>query len=344
MRGRPATPWIAGSLLLSLSSAALANRYMLVDLGTRTSPSAVNRSGEAAGEANGFTNAAIWRNGRWHLLSQTGSHANAINGRGDAAGDEGVVPTLWLRKAGKRSIELPEGSQSGAVSAIAQDQTVVGSYYPYQANNAYHCFIAYPGGALQDLGLVGTGRYCGASDVNGAHQVVGSLPTTDNGMFQAFLWQDGQFRLLGILPGGDSSLASSINLRGDVVGMSSLGGSSWSHGVLWKDGAMIDIGTDARYTLSSPNAINDSGEIVGEARTLDATLRAVRFAEGRIIDLAAEVDDLGDWTLQTARSISNAGVIVGQASRTEIRHGKPEIREHGYMLVPLSAPGRSSEF
>ena len=73
------------------------------------------------------------------------------------------------------------------------------------------------------------------------------------------------------------------------------------------------------------------GEIVGSGDfgIGGGVERAVRFADGAVILLEDEVEDLTDWALLDTSAIGNDGVIVG----TGFRHG--DGKYHGYLLRPL---------
>ena len=325
---------ITAALGLLLSVAAQANRYTLVDLGEFKFPEAVNTSRNVAGQAGSAkSKAAVWRGGDWHPLGSRGSIGLAINGRGDVVGVDVGRPIIWPRREPSRIVALPDGAEYGVASGLAQDRTIVGQY-ANPATGKDHCFIVDPAGSPADLGLMGSGDTCHAIDVNGQHQVVGWGNLAPGGRPSAFLWQDGQFVQLGLLPGGDSSSPYAVNQSGDVVGFAS-SAERYSHAFRWRAGVLTDLGTDARYMRSSANDINDHGDIVGDATTRDGTLHAVRFAGGRIIELAREVDELGDWLLDVAISVNNEGVIVGQARR-QSGGGHDHLREHGFMLLPVT--------
>jgi len=324
-------PGYGVAALFLLPLAAQANRYTIVDLGKSTFPTAVNTSRNVAGSmGRGNRQAAVWRGGHWHPLG--GAYANGINGRGDVVGMLEGHPEIWPRREQRHAVDLPPGNQGGQANGIAQDRTLVGSYDIATDQNHYRCFMTDPQGHTIDLGLIGSGTECVALDVNGAHQVVGYASVSLGSYLQAFLWQDGRFMPLGVLPGGHSSQAQSINKHGDVVGSGTTSAPTGSHAILWRQGEMRDIGADAKYSSSTALAISDAGDIVGYATAAsDLSEHAVRFADGRIIDLAGEVEDLEDWQLGQAWSVSNEGVIVGQGSRDD-----PQGRhEHGFMLVPL---------
>jgi len=93
---------------------------------------------------------------------------------------------------------------------------------------------------------------------------------------------------------------------------------------------MRDIGNSPDFSDTSANAISDRGEIVGDgARVEDGAFRALRFEDGAVVSLEDEVQDLGDWLLLSATSVTEEGVILGQA----VRLG--DGRLHGFLLRPL---------
>jgi hypothetical protein len=90
---------------------------------------------------------------------------------------------------------------------------------------------------------------------------------------------------------------------------------------------MLDLDPGRQYYASEATAISDAGAIVGFGNiTPNAPSTAVRFADSKIIMLAGEVSNLGDWQLVSATGINAAGVIVGKGVHNDAGHA--------FMLVP----------
>jgi hypothetical protein len=69
--------------------------------------------------------------------------------------------------------------------------------------------------------------------------------------------------------------------------------------------------------------VHEGGDGILQA---DRSVHALRFADGNVIPLDSEVQDLGDWQLQYATSINADGVVVGTGLRSD--------GSHAYMLLP----------
>jgi probable HAF family extracellular repeat protein len=316
-------------LALAATSAAQAASYHLVDLGRRFFAQQINKQGDIAAfrMSHGQGWAAVWRADRWKRLpAEHESFARAINAGGDVAGDmedaDGYShPTLWPRNGAPLMLPLPEGGSLDRTHAISNDQTVVGDFWaPFPYN---HCFRWTAAEGAVDLGLMKQGQYCSALGINRAGVIVGWATVTDDGNTHAFRYESGEFQDLGMLPGRTSSIASAINDQGHIVG------TSGSEAVLWSGGTMKDIGNSLDFLSSGATAISNRGEIVGwgEARA-DGVRHAVRFANGQVIALDTEADDLSDWHLDEATSVNEDGVIVGEGRRSDGYY-------HSFELVPL---------
>jgi probable HAF family extracellular repeat protein len=222
---------------------------------------------------------------------------------------------------------MPVQNTYGAALAVNSSLTVVGYF---QAVGLHpHCFRWLGAGQAEDLGLIRHGSDCTATAIDEAGRIVGYANVTWHGNPRAFEWENGHFRNLGVLQGGDASVAGATNRSRDVVGWSNLQRGLFipRHAVLWRGGEMHDIGNDSAYEMTEADAINEAGVIVGVGiLQSDQSVHALRFANGIVIPLDSEVQNLGDWQLQYANSINVHGVIVGTGLRAD--------GSHAYMLMP----------
>lgn len=124
-----------------------------------------------------------------------------------------------------------------------------------------------------DLGVLGTGDFSAAYDINDNGWIVGDsnlTPAADVGSFgHAFLWDPATPGLqdLGTLTGGLNSTARAINNPGFIVGHSTPGAGSQQEAFIWDPNTMTMTGLG---TLGGDKSqaydINDSNQVVGTAR------------------------------------------------------------------------------
>lgn len=132
--------------------------------------------------------------------------------------------------------------------------------------------------------------------------------------YKAVVWSDGKVQNIGTV-GGFSAQAMALNNKGTIVGQSMI----WD-GTLRafqrKDGMMTALPT--LRGVSTAYAINEKDVIVGESgidRLDEGTRHAVIWSNGTIKDLGT----LGG-TQSTARSINEAGSVVGYSSLKDGTH------------------------
>ena len=195
--------------------------------------------------------------------------------------------------------------------------------YSYTADGEAHAFL-YTGGNLTDLGTLG-GTTSVANGINSAGQVAGYSSIAD-GDSHAFLYSGGNMTDIGTL-GGSTSAAVGINDAGQVVGGASTLGNAASHAFLYSGGSMADLGT-LGGTNSQASAINAAGQVVGQAQESSGRFEAFLYSNGSMTDLSSDLDSSGNgWTLLSANSINNNGMIVGTAANS--------TGAHAFLLTPL---------
>ena len=176
-----------------------------------------------------------------------------------------------------------------------------------------------------DLGHLG-GGYSIALDINERGQVVG-YSSTESGDLHAFLWQDGEMIDLGTYEGGVESRAESINNKGQIVGYSRNANGD-RIAILWENGEIVDLG-NLGYQNSIAYSINELGQVVGRSQTTSNNIHAFLWEKGVIKDLGSYG---GNFLTSEARSINNAGVVVGQSPSSVSRERKAFYWNKGEML------------
>ncbi len=164
-----------------------------------------------------------------------------------------------------------------------------------------------------------------AEGVNDDWIVVG-WAEKQNGYARAYAWEYDSERLidLGTL-GGPSSRAFDINNQQIVVGEADLGDNT-HHACAWVQRKAQDLGTLGGAS-SGAKSVNEMGQIVGSSWTAEGTVHAFVYEDERMQDLNDLVDDGGDWILQYAESINDAGQIVGW--------GFYRGQTHAFVLTPV---------
>lgn len=193
--------------------------------------------------------------------------------------------------------------------------------WPYDINASGQVLIRtsdpkswlYDSTGMHDLSKL-LGEFSGASAINDAGQIAGSLRRNDgeNGSLgppHPFLYDRTGVHELGTLT-IELSEAADINAAGQVVGYGTFGGTGDGHAFLYSDGVMRDLGTLGSF--SRAYAINNRGQVVGWSRVSyqPQVEHAFLYNNGVMRDLGA----LSTGTMSWASDINDLGQVVGNST------------------------------
>lgn len=297
------------------------------------------------------------------------SYTNAINSSGTTVGfsQNGLidpvsgipefVSTVW--RNGKK-IDLGTFGGPFSLAAAVNDQDVVvggaentvadpfAQFLPFvglPGATEYRAFW-WQGGAIHDLGTLGSGNDAFALYVNQNGLVTGlsyinstpnpatkynpnGVPTT-----HPFVWVRGKLYDLGTL-GGTISFPEFINDVGEVVGQSNLAGDNVSHPFLWRRGRLIDLGTFGG-TFGTATSLNDDGEVIGYATYPgDNFIRGFLWRRGVLTDLGSVTPKPGPGG-SFAFSINSRGQIVGQSCNIGCSDSRAFLWQNGGPMLDLN--------
>lgn len=344
-------------LILSVTESQAAPQYHIKDLGTMggaySHAVGINENGQITGYSNKSANAPlhsfIWESltGLTDLNTLGGTHALAaginkdgfIVGNSQVTGDTATRGFVW--KVGAM-LELPSlaGANSRAI-AINDNGVMVGAA-SLSGDSAQHA-VLWQNSAVSapiDLGTLG-GLDSQGNDININGQVVGFAENA-NQAARAALWSlpyTGQPINLGTL-GGTYSEALAINNSGQVTGIASNNGDTQFRGFIWQSGqSMVDIGAlTATSTHTAGLDINNKSDIVGYSSTAGGVSKRaiVRKNGAALTDLNGLILPNTGWVLSEARSINDAGQIVGIGTLTKVDtvNNLNRVEHHAFLLTP----------
>lgn len=323
---------VVATTLLAGGSAARAQNYSVVDLGTLGGPLSgafgLNDFGQVAGFSalpNADLHGFQYDGGLTEvspLVGQTQSHAFDVNSTGQvvaASYDLGEMQSHGLMWQNGATTNLGDIAPRGLNDA----GTVVGYVSVMESGFGWVDHAAlWQTGTLFDLGTLG-GHFSYGYAVDNSERVVG-MSFNAAGAPRAALWMAGVPYDLGTL-GGAKSHAYDINDAGDVVGVADTAAGS-SHAFLFTvDGAgnvtsRTDIGVLGGDNAAA-YAVNASGAVVGTSSD-----NAFLWNAGGLTDLNTLVPTGSGWELRTAWAINDQGQIAGSG----LHNGQPRA----FLLTP----------
>ena len=302
--------------LLACAPAAFAQpAYALVFGPENSSPGAINRPGNIAGEANG--RAFLWDGGTIvDLGSGSSSAAFGLSNNGlitGAADRPDGSSHAFLYDGSLRDIGQLGVSSSGA--GVNRAGQVAGTYVDEAGEN--HAFL-YSGGVMRDIGNLGANS-ARATGISERGEVVGSSFLEGFTSLQAFVYRASgnvsSIAALGTL-GGPSSWANAINNNQQIAGASYID-DDILHAFLYEQGAMRDIGS-LGGAITEARGLNDAGWVVGYSTYADDVpgidfSSAFLYRDSAMFDLNLIVERPGVWSILDAYGINDAGQIAATA-------------------------------
>ncbi len=342
---------IISAILAQLTFAALPS-YEIIDLGTLggddSSADFISNNGGIVGvsENSLFQDRAVFFDptvksniidlgtlgGDESLASSINTNRQIVGVASDSKGR--IRATLFDATGSGSNTDLGTigGRLSGALS-VNEIGLIVG--YANNAIDDWRAVIFDPTGNGDniDLGTLG-GDSSDAYSINNNMQIVGKAETKLSGYYKATLFDPtGKGNNMDLDPFHSvPSCATSINDNGQIVGFARYEPFD-DHPILFDStgsGNNIDLGT-LGGTWGQAWSINNRGQIVGKAEDNLGRCRAALFdpsGAGNNIDLNTLINANLGWILKSARSINDAGLIVGQGI-------SPDDERHAYLLKPV---------
>jgi len=302
---------------------AVSPPYNIIDLGTLGGSSSyatsINDLGQVVGSSyttTGDGHGFLWQNG---AMTDIGilSTPTAINNSGQVVGYDQYYSHGTTAYSWKNGVLSFLGF--GIALDINDSDKIVGTELN---KDLYMLTVAtlWDGNGETILGMLPnhTGPSI-ATSINKQGQIVGY--SWQEGLCQAFLWEDGTMTALG----GGLMTADNINDAGQIIGMLAGGESYHEHAYLLDDGTLTDLG------VGYARAINNAGQIVGyQGGYQEEESTAILWQNGVVYDLIDLIANDTGWELRRAEDINNLGQIVG--------NGYINGEYHAFLLDPIPEP------
>ncbi|MEJ2143448.1 MAG: DUF5011 domain-containing protein [Gammaproteobacteria bacterium] len=218
------------------------------------------------------------------------------------------------------------GSEFGYASDINDSGQITGAIKP--AGSGMRAFI-YTSGTLTLIPVPGKlpweSAYNDSMEINNNGLVTGTYINLDN-INKAYISDGVTVNELGTLSGqfnNHRSYGKAINAAGHSAGHSHDATYQY-HAFIYKDSVMSDLGILGSITNASD--INNFDVVVGDYYAANGNNFAY-IHDGTSMQDLTQILDHEWWVLETAKSINDAGIIIGT--------GIINNESHGYMLIPL---------
>lgn len=356
---RSETLFLSTLSLLALTAPLHGQFYVVTDLGTLGGANgmayAINNHEQIVGAAQtamGTYHAFLFDGGRMIDLGTMGgsnSWAYGINAMGWMVGAaelpmaniHAFLCTNALTSPMMADLGTLGGSNSAAWMINVHGDTVG---WAAMANGSHHAFFMTNSsmGEMMDLGTAG-GTNSEAYCIN-SNRMVAGYAMMSNGTMQPILSTNAMLGSSSMITMGMGGMGASggqtwsIDDMGNTAGMAQMPGGNY-HAVVSGSGGMmgrmnVDLGT-LGGTNSIAYCLTHAGTVVGMAQLTNGMTHAFIVTNAlsgtvRMMDLNAMIPTNSGWELMEARSMNEAGQIVGWGM-----HG---AHTNAFLLTPVSAP------
>jgi len=285
--------------------------------------------------------------------------AQAINKRGQVAGNSEETPVVWDRWGTPAALLLPEGYEVGEARGINKRGEVAGHVGDVDGFNAPELAIVWNRKLVPKVLPPPEGvENCNALSINSRRKVAGFCWNLDDEIFNPVRWsRKGSPKVLPKLPGTENCFALSINKRGALAGICRTPFGRRTIAVAWGAGKKAKVRAllppeGLENVDSEARAINNRGHVAGwVAGTREDGIRIVAAviwnARGipRKLEMPPDFDEEEDGS--QAYAINKRGQAAGvirrgigdvQTAVTWDRKGRP-IELEAYLTPP--ARGRA---
>lgn len=290
------------------------------------------------GNASGPLNTFLWSAGTGlkplaTLPGGTSARAFGANDSGAVVGEATVggnrQATLWQPNGEPLNLGTLD-NQGSSVAFGINDSGAVAGWSDSSAGT--RAFLWTENDGMQALGVLLGGTETRAYGLNDAGTVVGWGTTPDGDRGFIYTSSAGLSSLGAFSSQPDSTTrAYGISSNGYVVGDAkdpSLGETAF----LWLlDGTLWSLGVLPGTAKSFGADVNAAAQAVGWAETATGEQRAFLWTGASLLDLNTLIPLDAGWQLQRARSINDAGFIVGQGVN-------PAGEFRAFLLSPIPAP------